>query len=153
MHSLWETATIGHKISSNFLLRFNALDRKSTRLNSSHDQISYAVFCLKKKKDCSFCYWPTGKRTHGGRGQRESHRARQRQGRRHRHGPAQGTSSEAAEPQDSTREKLTAGPRSGWGGGLRLRERLLLLGDWRLALRLRCGEGGRSGRPLGCRPR
>src|SRR5206468_4764914 len=25
------------------------LDRKSTRLNSSHDQISYAVFCLKKK--------------------------------------------------------------------------------------------------------
>src|SRR5206468_11926283 len=30
-----------------FLLR---QDRKSTRLNSSHDQISYAVFCLKKKK-------------------------------------------------------------------------------------------------------
>src|SRR2546428_5332548 len=29
------------------------LDRKSTRLNSSHDQISYAVFCLKKKK-CSY---------------------------------------------------------------------------------------------------
>src|SRR2546428_3279370 len=28
-------------------------DRKSTRLNSSHDQISYAVFCLKKKKDRS----------------------------------------------------------------------------------------------------
>src|SRR5206468_6058720 len=27
-----------------------ATDRKSTRLNSSHDQISYAVFCLKKKK-------------------------------------------------------------------------------------------------------
>src|SRR2546421_7436877 len=26
------------------------VDRKSTRLNSSHDQISYAVFCLKKKK-------------------------------------------------------------------------------------------------------
>src|SRR2546428_10057558 len=26
------------------------LDRKSTRLNSSHDQMSYAVFCLKKKK-------------------------------------------------------------------------------------------------------
>src|SRR2546421_3341525 len=25
-------------------------DRKSTRLNSSHDQISYAVFCLKKKQ-------------------------------------------------------------------------------------------------------
>src|SRR2546428_8382568 len=28
----------------------NMRDRKSTRLNSSHDQISYAVFCLKKKK-------------------------------------------------------------------------------------------------------
>src|SRR5206468_8435241 len=30
--------------------RAPAVDRKSTRLNSSHDQISYAVFCLKKKK-------------------------------------------------------------------------------------------------------
>src|SRR5256886_3562316 len=28
----------------------DCLDRKSTRLNSSHSQISYAVFCLKKKK-------------------------------------------------------------------------------------------------------
>src|SRR2546430_10251845 len=28
-----------------------SLDRKSTRLNSSHSQISYAVFCLKKKKE------------------------------------------------------------------------------------------------------
>src|SRR5438105_5423433 len=28
----------------------SALDRKSTRLNSSHEWISYAVFCLKKKK-------------------------------------------------------------------------------------------------------
>src|SRR2546430_12529503 len=27
------------------------IDRKSTRLNSSHSQISYAVFCLKKKKE------------------------------------------------------------------------------------------------------
>src|SRR3712207_7108830 len=31
-------------------LRVNFLDRKSTRLNSSHANISYAVFCLKKKK-------------------------------------------------------------------------------------------------------
>src|SRR3712207_7427945 len=31
-----------------------ARDRKSTRLNSSHANISYAVFCLKKKKIC-FC--------------------------------------------------------------------------------------------------
>src|SRR5688572_3479307 len=30
--------------------RLARLDRKSTRLNSSHSQISYAVFCLKKKK-------------------------------------------------------------------------------------------------------
>src|SRR2546430_6746314 len=34
------------------LLRAQAVvDRKSTRLNSSHSQISYAVFCLKKKKN------------------------------------------------------------------------------------------------------
>src|SRR2546430_10531344 len=31
-------------------LGVRGLDRKSTRLNSSHSQISYAVFCLKKKK-------------------------------------------------------------------------------------------------------
>src|SRR5206468_11748980 len=31
--------------------RHHRTDRKSTRLNSSHDQISYAVFCLKKKKN------------------------------------------------------------------------------------------------------
>src|SRR3712207_8012433 len=31
--------------------RFLRSDRKSTRLNSSHANISYAVFCLKKKKD------------------------------------------------------------------------------------------------------
>src|SRR2546427_2548805 len=34
-------------------------DRKSTRLNSSHSQISYAVFCLKKKKNISCSHlWP-----------------------------------------------------------------------------------------------
>src|SRR5690606_41690165 len=33
-----------------FHLFFPFLDRKSTRLNSSHVKISYAVFCLKKKK-------------------------------------------------------------------------------------------------------
>src|SRR5262245_21588657 len=33
-------------------------DRKSTRLNSSHLGISYAVFCLKKKKErCKGCIW------------------------------------------------------------------------------------------------
>src|SRR2546427_916576 len=33
-----------------FAIEAKAADRKSTRLNSSHSQISYAVFCLKKKK-------------------------------------------------------------------------------------------------------
>src|SRR2546427_2659094 len=33
-----------------FNVEYVAADRKSTRLNSSHSQISYAVFCLKKKK-------------------------------------------------------------------------------------------------------
>src|SRR2546430_6626066 len=36
------------RLSRQFL--WSSLDRKSTRLNSSHSQISYAVFCLKKKK-------------------------------------------------------------------------------------------------------
>src|SRR3712207_7706784 len=31
-------------------------DRKSTRLNSSHANISYAVFCLKKKKNITYIY-------------------------------------------------------------------------------------------------
>src|SRR5687768_18347443 len=41
-------------------------DRKSTRLNSSHGYISYAVFCLKKKKrthpveDVLLIFWPSG---------------------------------------------------------------------------------------------
>src|SRR5438034_3860950 len=34
-------------------------DRKSTRLNSSHTVISYAVFCLKKKKTKHKCQWHT----------------------------------------------------------------------------------------------
>src|SRR5688572_31382869 len=36
-------------ISARVAITASALDRKSTRLNSSHSQISYAVFCLKKK--------------------------------------------------------------------------------------------------------
>src|SRR2546430_13669985 len=44
-------------------------DRKSTRLNSSHSQISYAVFCLKKKKNSTLnrhisCPLTTIRRTH-----------------------------------------------------------------------------------------
>src|SRR2546430_15468630 len=38
------TGTVGYDVPSKI-----ATDRKSTRLNSSHSQISYAVFCLKKK--------------------------------------------------------------------------------------------------------
>src|SRR4051812_49467904 len=37
------------------------LDRKSTRLNSSHMSISYAVFCLKKKKVTTILPWSTPK--------------------------------------------------------------------------------------------
>src|SRR2546430_8094964 len=36
--------------------RLAGADRKSTRLNSSHSQISYAVFCLKKKKKTRIKY-------------------------------------------------------------------------------------------------
>src|SRR2546430_11156026 len=42
-------ASIPLALSDAELLEFQE-DRKSTRLNSSHSQISYAVFCLKKKK-------------------------------------------------------------------------------------------------------
>src|SRR2546422_7034970 len=39
-----------HAQQVNAAFGLNAIDRKSTRLNSSHGYISYAVFCLKKKK-------------------------------------------------------------------------------------------------------
>src|SRR2546430_6183321 len=39
-----------HRFFSLFYGSRDYVDRKSTRLNSSHSQISYAVFCLKKKK-------------------------------------------------------------------------------------------------------
>src|SRR2546422_7378445 len=52
-----KTGTIGHVHSLSGYVTTAAgehlafsLDRKSTRLNSSHGYISYAVFCLKKKK-------------------------------------------------------------------------------------------------------
>src|SRR3712207_7266008 len=38
------------------LIAKDAIDRKSTRLNSSHANISYAVFCLKKKNIHRGCY-------------------------------------------------------------------------------------------------
>src|SRR2546430_11356656 len=45
--SICSKPTLGRVISVNC----RTSDRKSTRLNSSHSQISYAVFCLKKKKE------------------------------------------------------------------------------------------------------
>src|SRR5256885_10284616 len=42
---------LGHHTTNEEMSRLVALDRKSTRLNSSHLVISYAVFCLKKKKN------------------------------------------------------------------------------------------------------
>src|SRR3712207_8256771 len=44
LHKAWVHAWVGR------WLVFDKEDRKSTRLNSSHANISYAVFCLKKKK-------------------------------------------------------------------------------------------------------
>src|SRR3712207_9021327 len=49
----------GGYVRMQFTKRFSAgkhpiLDRKSTRLNSSHANISYAVFCLKKKKEIHY---------------------------------------------------------------------------------------------------
>src|SRR6266481_7419523 len=43
---------MGHALMGQFVVHAadDARDRKSTRLNSSHSSISYAVFCLKKKK-------------------------------------------------------------------------------------------------------
>src|SRR5688572_32726049 len=44
MPVMWSTSLSSGPVESR-------TDRKSTRLNSSHSQISYAVFCLKKKSD------------------------------------------------------------------------------------------------------
>src|SRR5256885_12206261 len=46
------TAVAGGDLSKKLQVK----DRKSTRLNSSHLVISYAVFCLKKKKTATSCY-------------------------------------------------------------------------------------------------
>src|SRR2546427_4635028 len=39
-----------HGLYTSHITNWRKVDRKSTRLKSSHSQISYAVFCLKKKK-------------------------------------------------------------------------------------------------------
>src|SRR3712207_6962728 len=46
----WNFSTDDHMIPEPFFGADSGEDRKSTRLNSSHANISYAVFCLKKKK-------------------------------------------------------------------------------------------------------
>src|SRR2546422_2704865 len=48
------TRTINEWAKKDGALKKEDLDRKSTRLNSSHGYISYAVFCLKKKKKIEF---------------------------------------------------------------------------------------------------
>src|SRR5687768_18192497 len=42
--------TVAAAPTARWISERNTLDRKSTRLNSSHGYISYAVFCLKKKR-------------------------------------------------------------------------------------------------------
>src|SRR2546429_4226983 len=48
-HRVADPASLAHRPRSPER-KYHPLDRKSTRLNSSHGYISYAVFCLKKKK-------------------------------------------------------------------------------------------------------
>src|SRR5438067_9298865 len=56
----WVSPTASVRANSTFPFGYNdgpigagkGIDRKSTRLNSSHVSISYSVFCLKKKKRC-----------------------------------------------------------------------------------------------------
>src|SRR2546427_7358419 len=53
-HPMYRDFQAHNEVFSEMFCRFpiavSLSDRKSTRLNSSHSQISYAVFCLKKKK-------------------------------------------------------------------------------------------------------
>src|SRR2546430_12629434 len=51
-----ELLQVGHVDGDGALARADEVDRKSTRLNSSHSQISYAVFCLKKKKRTNYIH-------------------------------------------------------------------------------------------------
>src|SRR5256886_10122639 len=48
--TLVELAVVWEMLNKSVMPQKPFADRKSTRLNSSHSQISYAVFCLKKKK-------------------------------------------------------------------------------------------------------
>src|SRR3989475_9096874 len=62
-HHILESVYLSQLILGSDLFAMNSqnstmicTDRKSTRLNSSHSQISYAVFCLKKKKKTYYEY-------------------------------------------------------------------------------------------------
>src|SRR2546430_12606163 len=50
LDELLQIARLSKRFFGSAFQRPYVADRKSTRLNSSHSQISYAVFCLKKKK-------------------------------------------------------------------------------------------------------
>src|SRR3712207_7348720 len=53
----WQTGSLFNPVVyliSGFRWSFYGIDRKSTRLNSSHANISYAVFCLKTKAEARF---------------------------------------------------------------------------------------------------
>src|SRR2546427_1234224 len=52
-HAAGQLGQLGHHLGRAQAAAGAVPDRKSTRLNSSHSQISYAVFCLKKKKQNS----------------------------------------------------------------------------------------------------
>src|SRR3712207_7467134 len=49
IRTLCDVRTIEPRPGGGYTVGYRHLDRKSTRLNSSHANISYAVFCLKKK--------------------------------------------------------------------------------------------------------
>src|SRR5207247_4537639 len=80
---------LGYSINLLTLLALVLGDRKSTRLNSSHEWISYAVFCLKKKKktyigtECSPPEHPLDTRQHALRGRCEQQRDRRGEWTRH----------------------------------------------------------------------
>src|SRR3712207_6619052 len=50
LHEDWQGKGVGRALVADLEEHVRMRDRKSTRLNSSHANISYAVFCLKKKK-------------------------------------------------------------------------------------------------------
>src|SRR6266511_5339934 len=60
------TAALARWLAQSRLAVLRERDRKSTRLNSSHVKISYAVFCLKKKKRACAREWISESRSNRG---------------------------------------------------------------------------------------